>query len=173
MEAKPFLNPRFTDNGEHSHWELLDSEGIIIWTEDTKNCFKDKHHPSYATPTTPERRVTDEEKSKSDILTELIITQLAYNMKIGKGGIFLADGFHEIVENYFKSQSPERGEGGWINSETRVPTKEDGDKHGRVLVYEPVLEDMTMATYLSVNVKIRDKYQYPKWQSLPDLPDNQ
>ena len=37
------------------------------------------------------------------MLTGLIITQLTDNRKSGKGGIFLADGFYEVVENYFKS----------------------------------------------------------------------
>lgn len=31
---KPILTERFLDNGEHSHWELTDSEtGNIIWSE--------------------------------------------------------------------------------------------------------------------------------------------
>ena len=44
---KPYINERFADNGAHSHWELLDDEGGIIWTEDTENCFMDKHHPNH------------------------------------------------------------------------------------------------------------------------------
>jgi hypothetical protein len=47
LKEAPFVNERTADNGEHSHWELLDSDGEILWTEDTENCFKDTHHPSY------------------------------------------------------------------------------------------------------------------------------
>lgn len=33
---KPELVQRFTDNGEHSHWELVDDNGIVIWSENTR-----------------------------------------------------------------------------------------------------------------------------------------
>ncbi len=33
MKEKPILNERFADNGSHSHWELLNSDGEIICTE--------------------------------------------------------------------------------------------------------------------------------------------
>lgn len=34
---KPIVNEVFTDNGEHSHWNLIDSEtGINIWSEDAR-----------------------------------------------------------------------------------------------------------------------------------------
>lgn len=28
------LTEKFTDNGEHSHWELVDENGKLLWTED-------------------------------------------------------------------------------------------------------------------------------------------
>lgn len=32
---KPIINEVFADNGEHSHWELIDSEsGKLLWSED-------------------------------------------------------------------------------------------------------------------------------------------
>ena len=32
---KPFLEDHKADNGEHSHWNLIDSEtGELLWTED-------------------------------------------------------------------------------------------------------------------------------------------
>jgi len=32
---KPIINEVFTDNGEHSHWNLIDDEtNSIIWSED-------------------------------------------------------------------------------------------------------------------------------------------
>ena len=55
LKEKPLVNERYADNGAHSHWELLDTEGEIIWTEDTENCFMDEHHPTHQhTPKTAE-----------------------------------------------------------------------------------------------------------------------
>lgn len=83
-------------------------------------------------------------------------------------GLGLIRGLIDRAINGLSTLSPESE---WISVEERMPTKEDADKHGRVFVYEPVLEDMKMVTYLSVNVKIGDKYQYPKWQPLPSAPE--
>lgn len=34
LKMKPLVNEVFADNGEHSHYELLDAEtGKILWTE--------------------------------------------------------------------------------------------------------------------------------------------
>ena len=34
---KPFLEDHKADNGEHSHWNLIDSEtGELLWTEDSE-----------------------------------------------------------------------------------------------------------------------------------------
>lgn len=31
---KPILNEKFADNGEHSHWELIDANtGEVLWEE--------------------------------------------------------------------------------------------------------------------------------------------
>lgn len=32
---KPTLVERFADNGEHSHWDLVDENGYTLWSEDT------------------------------------------------------------------------------------------------------------------------------------------
>lgn len=35
---KPIINEVFADNGEHSHWELINAEtGELLWSEDTFN----------------------------------------------------------------------------------------------------------------------------------------
>lgn len=35
LKEKPLVNEQFADNGEHSHWELIDVEtGRILWTEE-------------------------------------------------------------------------------------------------------------------------------------------
>lgn len=44
MSEKPILNERTNDDGSHSHWEVIDSEGAILFTEDVENVFMDKHH---------------------------------------------------------------------------------------------------------------------------------
>lgn len=32
---KPNIVEKFTDNGEHSHWQLLDAEtGVLLWSGD-------------------------------------------------------------------------------------------------------------------------------------------
>jgi hypothetical protein len=37
---KPLIIEKFTDNGEFSHYELIDSEnGELLWTEDNDNNF--------------------------------------------------------------------------------------------------------------------------------------
>ncbi len=34
---KPIIVPAYADNGEHSHWELIDVEtGEVLWSEDVK-----------------------------------------------------------------------------------------------------------------------------------------
>lgn len=30
-KEKPILVEKFADNGEHSHWELIDNEGKVLW----------------------------------------------------------------------------------------------------------------------------------------------
>lgn len=39
---KPLVIERFADNGEHSHWELIDSDGNILWTEPDNDCIEIK-----------------------------------------------------------------------------------------------------------------------------------
>jgi hypothetical protein len=40
METKPIVVEAFTDNGQHSHWRLIDPEtGYIIWTEDPEEDY--------------------------------------------------------------------------------------------------------------------------------------
>lgn len=31
---KPILVERYADNGEHSHWELIDESGSLLWSQD-------------------------------------------------------------------------------------------------------------------------------------------
>lgn len=38
LKAKPLVREVFADNGEHSHYELLDAEtGKVLWTEEEKD----------------------------------------------------------------------------------------------------------------------------------------
>lgn len=38
LKAKPLVREVFVDNGEHSHYELLDAEtGKVLWTEEEKD----------------------------------------------------------------------------------------------------------------------------------------
>lgn len=40
---KPTLKECFADNGEHSHWELIDTDtGKVLWTEEEKDCIEFK-----------------------------------------------------------------------------------------------------------------------------------
>ncbi len=34
MKEAPIVVRRTADNGEHSHWELIDQDGEVLWTED-------------------------------------------------------------------------------------------------------------------------------------------
>lgn len=34
---RPELVERFSDNGEHSHWELIDDNGEVLWVEPPKD----------------------------------------------------------------------------------------------------------------------------------------
>ena len=95
MTEKPDLLERFADNGEHSHWELRGRFGILIWTEDEDEkepigftgdhckscngsgygvipdtpCLDCDGNGKISTPTTLERRVTDEEIKEGDWVT--------------------------------------------------------------------------------------------------------
>lgn len=37
LESKPFIQECFTDNGEHSHWQLRGIGGELLWSEDKEN----------------------------------------------------------------------------------------------------------------------------------------
>lgn len=38
LKVKPLVREVFADNGEHSHYELLDAEtGKVLWTEEEKD----------------------------------------------------------------------------------------------------------------------------------------
>lgn len=58
LKVKPLVREVFADNGEHSHYELLDAEtGKVLWTEEEKDekfekaaepmikYFAENHHP--------------------------------------------------------------------------------------------------------------------------------
>lgn len=39
---KPIINEVFADNGEHSHWELINAEtGELLWSEDIDDTFNE------------------------------------------------------------------------------------------------------------------------------------
>lgn len=35
--SKPILVEKYADNGKHSHWELIDNEGNVLWSEISKD----------------------------------------------------------------------------------------------------------------------------------------
>lgn len=42
---KPTIIERFADNGEHSHWELINSDtGEVLWSEGEKDCSTCAHY---------------------------------------------------------------------------------------------------------------------------------
>jgi hypothetical protein len=43
MSIQPIIIERFADNGEHSHWQLVNSEGEILWSEDPTPQRNDKN----------------------------------------------------------------------------------------------------------------------------------
>ncbi len=46
---KPTIVERFADNGEHSHWELVDTEtSVVLWTESEEG---ENPCPHWLTPT--------------------------------------------------------------------------------------------------------------------------
>lgn len=56
---KPIINEVFTDNGEHSHWELIDiDDGKLLWSEDIEESNNirvgDKYSLSQVRPTDEE-----------------------------------------------------------------------------------------------------------------------
>lgn len=71
---KPIINEVFADNGEHSHWELINAEtGELLWSEDVE----ESNIRWTGKPLT-------ENKKNSDILkddTLMIISQLMIQLK--------------------------------------------------------------------------------------------
>lgn len=42
---KPTIKECFADNGEHSHWELIDSDtGKVLWSEGEEDCSTCAHY---------------------------------------------------------------------------------------------------------------------------------
>lgn len=129
LKEKPFINRRTADNGEHSHWELLNDKDEIIWTEDTENCFMDKHHPSQS----------HSPKQVSEGESEKALSDLADKFKLDRTKISkLAFGWRLCYEWFSQlAAKPSDGEESncsknstsWISVEDEHPEC-DGEDHG-------------------------------------------
>jgi hypothetical protein len=78
MENKPIIQEVFADNGEHSHWTLIDpNNGEKLWSADPEEC-KAMGYPVISAPTkaepaegkTPEEVLNETKKNHKDDWTE-------------------------------------------------------------------------------------------------------
>jgi hypothetical protein len=67
---KPIVIERFTDNGEHSHWELVNSNGEVLWD-------------SWDTPWSQKQKIEEYESNLKAREKELLELLDEYKLKCG------------------------------------------------------------------------------------------
>lgn len=128
LKVVPLVNERTNDDGSHSHWELIDSEGMIIWTEDTENCFMDKHHlpkpeslPSISEEDLPREFEIVNTETELRIKYEGIPFESVIS-KVGSGSTLnKATPTWKYIEWLLSRVGKEQKEEGWISVEDRLP----------------------------------------------------